>query len=468
MNHSNSASAIFGDDIGVVARRAAACAWAVFAIASAHGDTTNTVTTAAELESAFASANNSVILLKPGAYAISSTLCRTNVTVSLVGVAADGVTPAARGDVVITAADGDNDGEGDFRIMLVEGVSGTSSVTLRHITFRGGHADAQGGAVCVNKNSTLLIEDCVFDGNRAKTDGGAVAAWGPLTLADCVFSGNVSDSGAGGAIFVRSEGTVSGTVEIDRCVFAENLCGGSIGGAVSFGETSVNTRRALAMRNCLFSGNRMTSTSSSTLGGALYVKSIASITGVVENCTFVGNSTSSIYNNGDSYSLGGAIYEATPLAISNCVFYANRSFMDDSKYSGGKRVSPWKYANIGAGQPESFALVGNCLFCNDPDYPALDFASDFSGTPDGITPVSDGVNGNKVGAYSPGFVNAAAGDYTLAAGSVCIDAGVSASWMTAATDLRNSPKIPRVIGAAPDIGCYEWYDQNKATVLSFR
>ena len=439
--------------------------------APASGATTNTVETAAQLESAFASvANNTVLLLKPGTYELSShQLCCTNRNVGLFGVAADGVTPASRGEVVVSAVDGNHDGAGDFRILYFEGQKSTQyTLSLRHITFRGGSATGQGGAIHVNSTKdTLDIEDCVFEGNASTGNGGAVSTTGPFAMADCEFANNVAGAN-GGALFVGSGGKTTASVEIDRCSFRGNSAGGTSGGAVSLGDSSTQAQRAFHIRNCLFAGNRLTTTTATSVGGALYARANASVTGQVDNCTFVGNSAGSYIGTKNTYTRGGAIYESTPLAISNCIFYVNRSIMTTPANWVADKVDPWKYAHLNAANRDYYALVGNCLFCNDPDYPALDFASDFSTSYDGITPVSDGVNGNKVGAYEPGFSNAAASNYTLAKRSVCIDAGSSAPWMAGTYDLRNDPKVPRIIGAAVDLGCYEWFDQHKATVLLIR
>ncbi len=53
---------------------------------------------------------------------------------------------------------------------------------------------------------------------------------------------------------------------------------------------------------------------------------------------------------------------------------------------------------------------------------------------------------------TPGFVDADNGDYRLAAGSLCIDAGDN-SYVTTTTDLAGTP---RIVNGKVDIGCYEY------------
>ena len=69
-------------------------------------------------------------------------------------------------------------------------------------------------------------------------------------------------------------------------------------------------------------------------------------------------------------------------------------------------------------------------------------------------PLVDSVNGQEENVYrdDPGFVDAANGDYRLAAGSPCIDAGDN-SYVTTTTDLAGNA---RIANGMVDIGCYEY------------
>jgi len=53
---------------------------------------------------------------------------------------------------------------------------------------------------------------------------------------------------------------------------------------------------------------------------------------------------------------------------------------------------------------------------------------------------------------APLFVNEAAGDYHLAAGSPCINAGTNQDWMIGALDLAG---LPRIASGTVDMGAYE-------------
>ena len=75
-----------------------------------------------------------------------------------------------------------------------------------------------------------------------------------------------------------------------------------------------------------------------------------------------------------------------------------------------------------------------------------------------------GYIGNKDGVYigDPGFVDAANGDYRLAAGSPCIDAGDN-SYVTTTTDLAGNV---RIVNGMVDIGCYEYGASPLSTTIT--
>lgn len=59
-------------------------------------------------------------------------------------------------------------------------------------------ADAPGGAMYIQGNQTVIVEDSEFSFNRSSAPGGAIFSNGPLTLRRCRFEGNYSQRGAGG------------------------------------------------------------------------------------------------------------------------------------------------------------------------------------------------------------------------------------------------------------------------------
>jgi hypothetical protein len=102
-------------------------------------------------------------------------------------------------------------------------VSGEPSA-MRVIGFRIGRADSWGGGAATT-SSSVVFENCTFEGCRNHTGGGALVSGGSPSFIRCHFTDCIVD-GAGGGLFggggaIRS---VGGSVTIDYCAF-DNCCG---------------------------------------------------------------------------------------------------------------------------------------------------------------------------------------------------------------------------------------------------
>jgi hypothetical protein len=104
---------------------------------------------------------------------------------------------------------------------------------------------------------------------------------------------------------------------------------------------------------------------------------------------------------------------------------------------------------IQPGKPDPLCIAmppGTCIY---PDHVPGTAGRSHSNVGSALGGVQD-LGNNKTG--PPGFINAAAGDYRLAPGSTSIDAGTA--------DSLNGPLdyygLPRTLGAAPDIGAFEF------------
>jgi predicted outer membrane repeat protein len=120
---------------------------------------------------------------------------------------------------------------------------------LIRAVFRDNHSGTHGGGLLITGETQHAPSprDCVFTGNTAALDGGAVAALGgSSSLSGCVFTNNRSGR-HGGAVFVRTGISFSAV----RCVFGDNTAGEAGGGlALLDGITSVS--------ECTFANNRST------------------------------------------------------------------------------------------------------------------------------------------------------------------------------------------------------------------
>lgn len=117
------------------------------------------------------------------------------------------------------------DGEGLGRIMLLESLS--EQVTLRNISFTGGHAsgptsyDSSGGAVFIS-NSRALLENCLFSANTADSHGGAIrCSHSSPEIISCRFFGNAAPDGGGGALDL----SYNSSPQITDCHFLGNWAG---------------------------------------------------------------------------------------------------------------------------------------------------------------------------------------------------------------------------------------------------
>lgn len=114
----------------------------------------------------------------------------------------------------------------------------------------------------------IALSNCVFDGNSATRNGGAVYAYCPQ-ITDCRFVGNTASSD-GGAVY----GSLS---TMERSIFLRNKAAGSGAAIMGSGGSDV-----VLVKNCLFAENVC-----SGRGSALY-KQVRS-TLAFENTTFVNN-----------------------------------------------------------------------------------------------------------------------------------------------------------------------------------
>jgi len=324
-------------------------------------------------------------------------------------------------------------------------------IALSNCTFTGNSA-ALGAAVdIVGDNSSVSFEDCLFDGNTAKTSGGAarVATGARATFNGCRFFANETESNptdgnenkhaGGGAIFLHEQSGNSWCT-ITNCVFGGNATacrGGAFGatwngvcmaditdciftnnssfrqgGAISIREETARSDKGATIRNCLIANNRTTKTTDDSNGAGLLLVTRAPVR--VENCTIVSNVTVHTTSGGVHHRWGGTLV--------NCIVAFN-------KKDGGANDE----VASGTTWSDTAGTYLNC--CSWPNMPSH------------LTTANGCINAD------PKFTDAAHGDFTLDAGSPCLNKGTVLAWMDGATDL--SGLVSRISGSAPDIGCYE-------------
>ena len=220
--------------------------------------------------------------------------------------------------------------------------SGQGSPIFSNCTFEantaGDSVDERGGAIYGEDGGTLYVIDSMFTNNGAFDEGGAIGLAGDaggLTLEawNTEFWNNTGDD-AGGAIYMSSYG--SGHV-ISNCVFSGNIAtnnGGAIFGqnleGITIYGTSFPTNRAnstggglrLGLRsgfdavidNCQFTNNNV---AAGTHGGAVYFEGSSSGL-TITNSHFEGCSTGSNSDGGAVYVFNGGSLYLTDTVFTNC------------------------------------------------------------------------------------------------------------------------------------------------------
>ncbi|MCA9284605.1 MAG: hypothetical protein KDA22_05300 [Phycisphaerales bacterium] len=284
-------------------------------------------------------------------------------------------------------------------------VSAYGSLTLAGTIFEGNHGK-YGGAL--DASGPFEITDCSFDGNTALSIGGAMRLAGPGgTVTGVLFRGNSAPMG--GAIVCGSASLV-----FERCQLVDNQAGINGGGGARIIGTG-----ATAWWGCLFNGNGAVGS-----GGAI---AVAGGSCEVLDCTVTANAC------GSGGVGGGVFVEATGAAqLSNSVLWGNTgpsaSLQEQQVAADG---SVFADACCIEGLDGSLGGIGN-----------------IGGDPAFVDPVG-----------SDGLAGTLDDDLRLAAGSPCIDGGANLLVPPAlALDLDHGPRV--VDGdadgfAVVDIGAYE-------------
>ncbi|MCA9917244.1 MAG: hypothetical protein KC445_04795 [Anaerolineales bacterium] len=241
-----------------------------------------------------------------------------------------------------------------------------ASLTLQNITLRDGFSSGDGGAIYVERLSTLTLTNSAINSSTA-ANGGAIAlnGWGSsdpggtLIVTNSSFNGNQSTAGAlpgggngGGALYITggSTATVSGStfssnssvngggihilganLTVSDTTFtgnvANNTAGGGGGGAIYVDGTK-NFNGTIDISLSTFTNNQ-----TNQLGGAIFTFPEGTGSVLIDQSLFDGNSATGAGQ-------GGAIYHQSatsngPLSISNSTFMNNNAHATDGSASSG-------------------------------------------------------------------------------------------------------------------------------------
>jgi hypothetical protein len=313
---------------------------------------------------------------------------------------------------------------------------GILNLSLDNCMFMNNTSNRHGGGMAYT-NSTPVLSNCAFTNNTAIGDGGGM--WctnnSSTTLANCTFTSNTTDW-YGGGFYVNGSHS-----SIVACTFEENEAGNDGGGVYS-----VNSSAEVV--NCLFDAN-----SSSVYAGGFMANNFSN-TGLgvlIESSVFRENVAQ----------YGGAMHinKSTATVIHDNLFYSNHANVHPNTSDGGGIHLGWNVnpATISANtfhgntatrygeaillDTQTHADIRDCIVWGSPSgMNQIDWLSGSS-----ITVTYSDIEGAFPGTGNidadPLFRDAANGDYSLSAGSPCLDAGDP-----------NSPLDPD--GTRADMGYY--------------
>lgn len=342
-------------------------------------------------------------------------------------------------------------------------VNGGDRVVYRDNHFEGGISGGWGGAHTCYGAGVFEIENCTYEANQAARLGGAINCGfeAVVTFDNCLFQENLqTGNGSGGAIALQNDNTAvtvlntdfisnttanqggaifsganesSSIVIVDNCLFEANVCVDGFGGAIFINENGPDIA-TLTVSNSIFNFNQVP-----VQGGAI---NISNTNTEITSCVFINNSAADT-------GTGGAI--STNASDSNAVevLIMNSTFADNlGALSAG--IAQW------TGDTLAFMdmTMQNSIFSNDG---GVNYAIE-AGTP---TLTSNGGNMSDddsmepylthamdLNLESPEFNEPDDFDFSLADGSLGIDAGVADG--APEFDLLGNPRIN-----LPDMGAYE-------------
>ncbi|MBM4118767.1 hypothetical protein FJ251_13745 [bacterium] len=126
-----------------------------------------------------------------------------------------------------------------------------SKGSIRSSRFTGNRA-VWGGAIDINHGGALL-EDLVFEGNTATSWGGGLHAYAdePVVIRNCVFRGNRAEDDGGAVYFIGNYGQAGDRMDIENCDFVGNSANTSGAAVFAYGSAELH------ITGCTFADNSL-------------------------------------------------------------------------------------------------------------------------------------------------------------------------------------------------------------------
>jgi len=312
-------------------------------------------------------------------------------------------------------------------------VSGEANTVIRGLTFQNG-TGAFGGAIGIPggvlQTSTVLIDSCVIQDNSATntsttaTGGGIAVSRADVTVLDTAILRNVARgplSGTGPLAEGGGLDVIHGDLTMERCLVANNNVDTP---GISYGGGVLCLLGTLVVTDTQFIDNA-TSFGSATQGGGLYFSvNFPTNPATIERSTFRGNVANDT---------GGALQLVGTSTLEDVELVDNFTLGQGSALSTlgpcvvrrSTIVGDQSPSLIHVGASASLSMTSSIVWSYSPTIPIEgDPTSLAASTLDDCDVRGDwsGAGSGNI-ASDPLFADRANGDYTLLAGSPCIDAG---------------------------------------------
>jgi len=329
------------------------------------------------------------------------------------------------------------------------GIYSTNALSVLNCLFvgnsNGTSGTGRGGGVDIYNYSTgIIVTNCIFSNNYARTCGGGMAlgnSQGALApkIYGCYFHGNICDNTASLGCLGGGLEITGGNCIISNCIFVNNFHayygggGGIYGGSgnqitdcliVSNGATygagiELSYGSGIIIKNCSIVSN----TAATSGGGICRIESQGPTS--IKGCLIARNSA-----NGQK---GGGVY-LTNGTIDSCTIVSNYAAVS----GGGLYIK-----DVGSG-------TNNIIYFNTAPSSA-NFTNTAGNTGLHYSCVIPAVDGTRNITNDPSLVNLS-GNYRLNDNSPCVNAGLNKDWMTNAVDLDGRQRIRY---GTVDMGAFE-------------
>jgi hypothetical protein len=304
-----------------------------------------------------------------------------------------------------------------------------SPIALTNSTVSGNTASNLGGGV-YNTGSAATFTGCTISGNTGSNNGGGMTNdYCSPTITDCDFLNNTTTNAGGGML------NFSASPIVTNCTFSNNSAVSSSGGGVS----NYNSSCTPTFDRCIFSGN----TANSSAG-------MSFSQGTIKNCLFSGNSASG--------STGALSFSGATMTITNCTFSGNSAASSSGGITFGNSGTSVTLTNCLIWNNRLDGVTGSAAanMVNNGSILAIDHSLIQNHNPAG-TGNLDGIP-NAANSNYPGFVTpldpatapSAAGDFHLSTCSPVQNLGTNSGAPT--TDLFGNA---RPFGTTVDMGVHE-------------